>query len=411
MHLNIRPNRAKRPVGVPPPSVQPPPQQMPTPAVPPSGKRPRSNLWLLGLIALFTIGSWWFWDHFIRTSAYAVVEVDQMQVSAPLSGVIQSMSIREDGDYEGGTVAFSILDRDSRNEQERLQLQLRLLESRLAERMMELKLRRDDRLYRREEVNAHNRAELAEARVEKAELTAKMAQLLVELEFKEWELARLKHLNAQNVAAPRELDRARTDFDAASSRYTELQEAERAARSRIDTLLAATERPIPRGPTVTVGVDPLRREIDLVRRRMEQLHEQLQESEVRLPSPGRVVRILRLPGEYVRVGEPVVIVSRPSTLRLVAYFEQSDSSQLHPNKAVHIVSSYAPKATGRITRVGPSLKLGPEAIARYHPEAVPLLPVEIEVDSVGLEHLVPGSVVRVYPDVSFSKISRAQAGG
>ena len=32
-----------------------------------------------------------------------------------------------------------------------------------------------------------------------------------------------------------------------------------------------------------------------------------------------------------------------------------------------------------------------------------------EIDSVGLKHLVPGSVVRVYPDISFSKISRAQA--
>lgn len=330
-------------------------------------------------------------------------------MSTPLGGVIQAMSVREDGDYEAGTVVFSVLDRDSRNGLETLQLQLRLLESRLAERMMELKLRRDDRLYTREEANARGRAALAEARVEMAELTAETARLSAELQFKESELTRLKHLNAQEAASPRELARAQTDYDAASNRYTWLQDAERSAQSRIDALLAAVGQPIPDGPSVTVGVDPLRREIELVRRRMEQLHEQLQESDVRLPSPGRVMRILRHPGEYVRAGEPVLIVSRPSTLRLVAYFEQDDSSRLYRNKSVHIVSSYAPRATGRITRVGPSLKLGPEVIARFHPDGAPLLPVEIEIDSVGLEHLVPGSVVRVYPDVSFSKISRAQA--
>ncbi len=383
--------------------------QAPTPAAPPPGKRPRSNLWLIGLIAIFGVAGWWSWERFVRTSAYAVVEVDQIQVSAPLSGVIESMSIREDGDYEAGTVVFSVLDRDSRNELETLQLQLRLLESRLAERMMELKLRRDDRLYTREEANARGRAALAEARVEMAELTAEIARLSAELQFKESELTRLKRLHAQEAASPRELARAQTDYDAASNRYTWLRDAERSAQSRIDALLAAVGQPIPDGPSVTVGVDPLRREIELVRRRMEQLHEQLQESDVRLPSPGRVMRILRHPGEYVRAGEPVLIVSRPSTLRLIAYFEQDDSSQLSRNTTVHIVSSYAPKATGRITRVGPSLKLGPEVIAPFHPDGAPLLPVEIEIDSVGLEHLVPGSVVRVYPDVSFSKISRAQA--
>ncbi len=275
--------------------------------------------------------------------------------------------------------------------------------------VMDLKLRRDDRLYGIEEGKARRRAQLAEARVEKAELAAEVARLSVARDFNESELTRLKRLGDQGAASSQEMLQAQTDYDAVSSRFSRLQDAERSAQAQIDALLAAVDQPVPGGPTIEVGVDPLRREIELARRRIEQLSEQLQQSEVRLPSPGRVTRILRQPGEYVRAGDPVLIISRPSTLRVVAYFEQSDSSRLHRNKTVRIDSSYAPQVTGRIVRVGPSLKLASEVIARFHPEGVPLLPVEIEIDAVGLKHLVPGSVVRVYPDVTFSTARRAMA--
>ena len=408
--MNVRPNRARTPAGAPPPSMQP----LPAPpaaglAPPPSKKRPRSRLWLIGLALLFGIGSWWVWDRVVRTSAYAIVEVDHIQVSASLSGVIESMSIKEDGDYEAGTVLFSILDRETRHELETLQLQLGLLESRLTERMMNLKLRRDDRLYDRQEANARRRAQLAEARVEQAQLAAEVAKLEVDEQFNESELARVKRLNDQGAASSQELLQTQADFDAVANRLSRLQDAERAAQVRIDALLASVDQAVPDGLTIDVGVDPLRRESELARRRIEQLSEQLQQSEVRLPSPGRVTRVLRHPGEYVRAGDPVLVISRPSSLRVVAYFEQGDSSRLELGTMVRIDSSYAPQVTGRIVRVRPSLKLASELIARFHPEGVPLLPVEIEIDAVGLEHLVPGSVVRVFPDVTLSTVQRAMA--
>ncbi|MHC4697318.1 MAG: hypothetical protein ACYTFA_11295 [Planctomycetota bacterium] len=108
----------------------------------------------------------------MRTNAYALVEVDQIQVCAPLTGLIESMGVMEDGDYEAGTIAFSLEDRDARNELETPQLQLRLIESRLTERATSVKLSRADRLYERDELIARRRAELGEARVEEARLSA-----------------------------------------------------------------------------------------------------------------------------------------------------------------------------------------------------------------------------------------------
>ena len=400
--MNIRPNRAKRPNAASAPSVQAVPP-------PPAPTQPRSYTWVVILASVLSIGLWWGWDHFLRTSAYAVVEVDQIQVCAPLTGLIESMGVMEDGDYEAGAVAFSLVDRDARNELETLQLQLRLIESRLAERATSLKLSRADRLYERDELIARRRAELGEARVEEARLAAEIARLSAELPSKEFDLRRLERLAKQDAASEQELLSARTEHNAAASRLSHLLEAQAAAKARIDAIDRAIERPVPVAPEIALAVDPLRREAELVRKQIEQMHEQLRQSEVSLPSSGRIARIIRHPGEFVRAGEPVLIVTRPSTLRVVAYFEQTDTSKLRTNQDVSINSSYGPRATGRITRLGPALKMVPEAIARFHPESTPLLPVEIQIDAVGRRYLVPGSVVRIYPHSRFSTVQSAQA--
>lgn len=274
---------------------------------------------------------------------------------------------------------------------------------------MSLELRRDDRRYDREQAIARHRALLAEARVEKAELAADIARLSVDVAFSESELSRIRHLTNDDAASARELSRAQANYDAASKRLSNLQDAERAAAMRIEGHRTAIEQPIPQAPALAAGIEPLQREMEVVRRELEQLGERLQRSNVRLSSSGHVTHILKQPGEYVRVGDPVLIVSRPGTLRVVAYFEQGDSSRLQEGRGIRVISSYAPAATGRITRVGPSLKLAPEPIARFHPDGTPLLPVEIEIDVVGHRHLVPGSVVRVYPHVGFSTTRSALA--
>ncbi len=402
MNVNIRANRAKRLNAASAPSVQAVPP-------PPASTRPRSYKWVVILASVLSIGLWWGWDHFLRTSAYAVVEVDQIQVCAPLTGLIESMRVMEDSDYEAGTVAFSLVDRDARNELETLQLQLRLIESRLAERATSLKLSRADRLYERDELIARRRAELGGARMEEARLAAEIARLSAELPSTEFDLRRLERLAKQDAASEQELLNARTEHNAAASGLSRLLDAQAAAKARIDAIDRAIERPVPVAPEVALAVDPLRREAELVRKQIEQMHEQLGQSEVSLPSSGRVARILRHPGEFVRAGEPVLIVTRPSTLRVVAYFEQTDTSKLRANQEVSINSSYGPQATGRITRLGPALKMVPEAISRFHPASTPLLPVEIEIDAVGRRYLVPGSVVRIYPHSPFSTVQSAQA--
>lgn len=399
--MKIRPNRAKKPGAAPPPAMQ--------EVAPPQVKRSKSKKWVIAVSLLFALVGWWVWDQFLRTSAYAIVEVDEIQVSAPLMGLIESMGVKEDGEYEAGTIAFTIVDRDTRDELGTLRLRLSLVESQMVEKSMNLKLSRADRLYERDELIAERRAELGKARLEQAKLDAEIAELSAELPLKEFDLTQSEALAEKRAISPRELVTARTEHEGASRRLGGLIAAQKAIVSRIEALRGAIDRPVPEAPAVEIGIEPLRREAALIRRGIEQLDKRLHQSQVRLLAPGKVVRVLHHPGEFVRASDPVLIVARPSTTRVVAYFDQGEASSLHLDQEVRIVSPYAPEFTGRTVRLGPSLRIGPEPIARLHPRGQPLFPVEIKVDSVAMRHLVPGSVVRVLPSGSFSTVKRAWA--
>ena len=400
--MRIRPNTAKQPKAAPPPGVQ--------AAPPPPVRRSKSKKWLLVVAAVFGLSGWWIWDQFLRTSGHAVVMMDEILVAAPLAGLIESMRVKEDGEYEAGTIAFTVVDRDSRDELETLQLHLHLIESQMVEKAMNLRLSRADRLYERDELIAERRARLGKALLERAQLSAEIARLSAELPSKEFDLARIEDLAKDGTASERELIAARADYEAMSNKVEGLIAAREAANARIVALQGAVERPVPEAPEIDVGVEPLRRQANLVRRRIEQLHAKLLQSQVRLTVPGKVTRILHHPGEFVQTGEPVLVVAQPGTLHVVAYFDQRDISKLRVNGVVRIESSYAPEMLGRIARLEPALKAGPESIVRFYAKGEPVYPVEIELDPTAMKHLVPGSVVRVFPSVeSFSTVRRAWA--
>lgn len=399
--MKIRHNRAKTPGAAPPPVQQAPP--------PPEIKRSKPNRWFIVVLLLLGLLLGWVWDHFLRTSAHAIVKVDEIQISAPLTGLIASMGVKEDGRYEAGTIAFTIVDRDARDELETLQLQLRLIESRMVEKSLNLKLGRADRLYEHDELIGQHRANLGKARFEQARLSADIAHLTATLPLKEFQFSKIEDLAMKDAASQQEWVAARSDYEAAANRLAELVAAQEAVISRIEALRCVIERPVPEAPDIDVSIEPLRREAQLVRRRIEQLHERLLQSEVRLSTSGRVDHIAHRPGEFVKAGDPILTLVSPGSIHVVAYFDQDDAASLQLNQEVRIVSSHAQDTTGRITRLGPHLRIGPEAIARFHARGTPVFPIEISVDNVARRQLIPGSVVRVFPLRRFSTVKKALA--
>ena len=119
--MNIGPNRTRVPAVSPPPASA----FVPTPV------RPRSYKWAVVLGMVVATLCWWSWDRFVRVSAFGVVSAETLMIGAPVDGLIESMPIMTDESYPGEFVAFSISDRQLRDQLEQLQLQLALVDSEL----------------------------------------------------------------------------------------------------------------------------------------------------------------------------------------------------------------------------------------------------------------------------------------
>ncbi len=206
----IRPSNSKPMRGPAPPSSQ---AALPTGAPPPQRKQRKSLLWAIGmLVAIIVVGTW-AWEQFIRTSAYAVVEAESLYISSPISGFIESLSVIEDQSYESGFVACSISNREARDELESAQLRLRLLESQLLQRRLLLQAQREEKRYEHEMKFVSLRAQLAEARIERAEIAVDISKSEVKAKYSDSSVDRIAGLVERGTASSRELSAAEEDSD------------------------------------------------------------------------------------------------------------------------------------------------------------------------------------------------------
>lgn len=384
--MNIKPNRARtdRPVAYVVPQVQ----------------RPRSYGWVIAIAVCVTTAGWWWWDRHGRFSANAMVVVDEIAIAAPCTGLIESMQVAESFAYAGGTAAFSVVNREARDDMASLVLELKLLESKINERVTVHTARRDEYLYARDERLALLRADLGKARLDLSQVNQKAAHFTAAITAYRNEYERLLRAREKDAAATQEVEDALAQWRGAEGELAALAQGEVDTKARIDTLEQAYHRPIPLGAALERVTDPIRRQSDLVRERIAQLDGQLASQTVLLPTPGRIRRIVHRPGEYVRVGDPVLVVQQPGSVRVVAYVRQHQLGDIKEGDFVRIVSAYAPTVRGRVARIMPTLQGAPQAIAVRLPEGTPMLPIEISLDRAGRRMLIPGSTVRVYTDRS-----------
>lgn len=327
-----------------------------------------------------------------------MVVVDEIAIAAPCSGLIESMQVVESVAYPGGTAAFSVVNREARDDMASLLLELKLLESKINERVTLHTARRDEYLYARDERLATLRADLGKARLDLSQVNQKEAHLTAAITAYRNEYERLLRARGQDAAAQQEVEDALAQWRGAEGELAALAQGGVDTKARIDSLEQAYHRPIPLGAELDRVTDPIRRQSDLVRERIAQLDGQLVDQTALLPAPGRVRRVVRRPGEYVRMGDPVLVIQEPSSVRVVAYVRQHQLRDIQEGDRVRVVSAYAPTVRGSVSRIMPTLQTGPDAIAVRLPEGTPLLPVEISLDRAGRRMLIPGSTVRVYTD-------------
>jgi len=381
--MNIKPNRAKA--------------QATMAYVPPQVKRPRSYGWVFIIAVSLTTLGWWGWDRFARMSAWGMVVADEVAVAAPVGGVIETMRVVEHASYAGGTAAFSVVDIEARNELAGLQIELQLLESRLNERIALHNSQRQEYLYARDTKLADVREQLEEARLDLSGVIQQQVRLRARIPTLKTEYEKLRDAGTVGAATRQEIEVAWAAFDGAEQELEALALGQAAGEARIDALEQSYHRPIPGGVSIDLVADPISKQSELVRQRIQQVHSRLDRQTVSLPTSGVVRRIVRRPGEFVGIGDTVVILQEPSSMRLVAYVEQRWLARLEMGEVVRVVSTYAPPVRGVVSSLTPQLEPGPLQIAVRHPKGSPLLPVEIMLDETGQRLLIPGSTVRILP--------------
>ncbi len=381
--MNIKPNRSQATASV--------------TYVPPQVKRPRSYGWIVVIVMVLTSLGWWSWDRFLRVSAWGQVIVDEIAISSPVDGLIDSMRVFEDAMYAGGSAAFSVVDIEARDELHSLELELKLLDSQLSEKVATHHASRDEYLYARDTKLADMQDDLGEARRDLWRIRQDQGRLIARLSTEKTEHERLVSASLFGAAARQELDDAAASVRGTEEELSALANAQIATESRIDALEQSFHRPVPPPADLALLTDPLTKQTELVRERIRQVSERLGRQTASLPTSGVVRRIVRRPGEFVRLGEPVVMLQDPSTIRLLAYVDQRWLGSLATGDTVRVLSAYAAEVHGVVTSLRPRLESAPLALAIRHPKGEPLLPIEISLDAAGRRLLIPGSTVRVYP--------------
>lgn len=215
------------------------------------------------------------------------------------------------------------------------------------------------------EVSAGPRAE--EIRIARAELASAAAQL----ELAEKQLARSEELLKGNVIAPADLDRARSDRDAAIARRDGLQQrlTMLQAGSRSEDVTAA------RAASVAA-----RAQVAALRSRL---------GELVLISPARGVVLLRNfeAGELALPGQPVLTLGNPDSLWVRAYVAAPAIGRVRLGARAEVSTDGFRKRTftGRVVSVATSAEFTPRAALTEEERANMVFAVRIAMDPNGGE--------------------------
>jgi ABC exporter DevB family membrane fusion protein len=175
---------------------------------------------------------------------------------------------------------------------------------------------------------------------ERDEATAAVEESTAALRLAALELDRQRGLAKREVGSGQELDRARSEHQVAVARLAR-------ARSRAELISS---------PPRDDDVARLEAELALAEARLAQARAVLEETLVRSPIQGTVLRRLRLPGEQISLllDTPVILIGDTSRLRVRAEVDEADFPLLRVGQvAVSEADAYGDRQfSGRVSEIG-----------------------------------------------------------
>jgi len=328
---------------------------------------------------------------------------------------------------KGQTIAIvnTVLD----DEQPRIELQTQLdailaeiehLSAQLVPTEETLKAEESDRVINRIARMRTFDLDIENARIQILSLRSQIASDRIILEDLALEEKVTRDLVEQKAIAPIEYEKAQVQHKALATKIEENEKLLDQAKSDLEQTQRRRDeyaKNNPFIPSVNDAVDVIRKQIAVQERLMNGVLAQLEalkarESlEIKAPIDGIVIpiqqqandtlmlrpgeKIIRLPGEVVTAGEPILAIAETRPIEIIAYIEDRLLGQVEENMPVEIIKEREPSqiARSQIIQIGPTVEIMPERMWVNPNMPQWGRPVLIEIPD-GLE-LIPGEMIGI----------------
>ena len=200
-------------------------------------------------------------------------------------------------------------------------------------------------------------ATLERARISVAKEEESYLRADTEREALDAERRRIRALLDDGLATRQDL--ARIDVKCAAAKQKAEGQAETLRMLR-EQLRGAIERrdQMALSGDIRVAVEPLRKQIEIVNRRIDGLKRQRADATLHAPTPGRVTGVLKRPGETAGVDSPVITMVREHVDRVVACVTEYDALAVHDGEAAVLQprDGTSSRLTGRVISLGPMVE-------------------------------------------------------
>jgi len=321
-----------------------------------------------------------------RAERFEVVGVAQGQVSqltAPCDGVLKTLAVKLfDKVAKGQTVA--VFDDELLKAQiatasaeiERLRAQLLVTQDRFGAEKADREAGRTVQV-RRFAVDVEN------ARLEVLKIKVQIASDSVMLEDRAMEVKIAKDLLEKAAIAPYELQKAEVSYNALAKKIQETQLALTQAEQQLQESQRRSDEfaaTVPYQTSVETALDVIRKQITAQEKLIDELLVQEKALTVTAPIDGVIIQIqsnanqaplrrpaegfLRGPSEFVRAGDPILIIAQAEPSEIIAYVAEKQANQLHQGAKVELIKTDEPPQIARseISYVGPVVEQVPSRL-------------------------------------------------
>lgn len=362
-------------------------------------------LWLLALGA----SGWLLRKRAAPAQLVGIAQPLERHVAAPAFGSLSALAVGPLERVRAGQVLALFDDKAINAEIETARMQAGQLRAEASAEEARLRLQLSLEASNRLDNRRRFEADVERYRQAGLELTTTISRDRVDLERLGLELGRTHSLVKDHALGESEFDDIRLRHGALAK---SIEDNERAlAQTRID-LAAAQERfsSFAAGtsiePSFDVAVEPLRLAVSVQEKRLEELALRREALVLRSPVEGQVTQVFHGPGESIRPGDSILVVTREKPEHVVAYIEEPSTIAVRPEMEVTVrrrSSFYAP-VRASVVRVGPALEQLPARLWRA--PNVPLWGRPVIIAAVPELGLTPGEIVGVTLAAGSSNVIR-----